>query len=449
MGGKRARGQKFLVVLTVVLVLGIAASFAVSAAQERALAEGIARAKAAGFPFKAEDLKPARMPKPAENAALIYEKLDALRRSLVFTDQSAGQVALSKPWPDDPRTPEEWAAMELYVTEAEPLIEAFMRAAQLPSCYFDKDWDEGVGLLLPEYAAVKEAARTALGRAALRARRGEVSFLEDVAAVRRSARHMQAQPPLIALHVSFSLDSMGLTAIQQSLAHFSGDTKSLEAIRVEAAAFPEEWDVEVQLRCEAFFGWWCANHLDLVAQYMTGADYSHVGPPQVEPHVRFLAGTQTVARTVKRSILEIYTPALGSYEPGTDERKLFDGLDERGRRASESLVAGYFVGVIAPVFGRTPIAMDRLRAVRRCILAAVAVLEHRNARGAWPETLAAAGVDLLDPFDGKPLRFKAVGGGFRVWSVGDDLKDDGGLTRKEGQGSYDEVLVFDPAGVPK
>jgi hypothetical protein len=48
-----------------------------------------------------------------------------------------------------------------------------------------------------------------------------------------------------------------------------------------------------------------------------------------------------------------------------------------------------------------------------------------------PESLAEAGVEELDPFDSGSLRLLRTNGGFRVYSVGDDGKDDLGLTQYE------------------
>lgn len=33
----------------------------------------------------------------------------------------------------------------------------------------------------------------------------------------------------------------------------------------------------------------------------------------------------------------------------------------------------------------------------------------------------------LDPFDGKPLRYRKLSKGFKVWSVGPNLRDDRGM----------------------
>jgi hypothetical protein len=71
------------------------------------------------------------------------------------------------------------------------------------------------------------------------------------------------------------------------------------------------------------------------------------------------------------------------------------------------------------------------------------VLIYKAKNGRLPNTLAEAGVTELDPFDGKPLRYKAIGGGCKVYSIGVDKVDDGGLrVRKEGSSNMDIVVQF-------
>ncbi len=64
-------------------------------------------------------------------------------------------------------------------------------------------------------------------------------------------------------------------------------------------------------------------------------------------------------------------------------------------------------------------------------LFAIAMEQYRRAHGAWPATLAELAPKFLptapiDPYDGKPLRYRLTGGIPTVWSVDRDLKDDGG-----------------------
>ena len=48
---------------------------------------------------------------------------------------------------------------------------------------------------------------------------------------------------------------------------------------------------------------------------------------------------------------------------------------------------------------------------------------YRLGHGRFPEQLPE---DLVDPFDGKPLRHSLDDGALKIWSVGQDLDDDGG-----------------------
>jgi hypothetical protein len=75
------------------------------------------------------------------------------------------------------------------------------------------------------------------------------------------------------------------------------------------------------------------------------------------------------------------------------------------------------------------------QALLRCTLAALAVESYRLAHGKWPESLASMGPELLretpiDPFDGRPLRFRRLENGLVIYSVGPDGQDDGGILNR-------------------
>ena len=67
----------------------------------------------------------------------------------------------------------------------------------------------------------------------------------------------------------------------------------------------------------------------------------------------------------------------------------------------------------------------------RTAQAAIAIQRYRLATGKFPETLNDLVPDYLelvptDPFDGKELRYKKLETGYFVYSIGEDLSDDGG-----------------------
>jgi hypothetical protein len=74
----------------------------------------------------------------------------------------------------------------------------------------------------------------------------------------------------------------------------------------------------------------------------------------------------------------------------------------------------------------------RVQAQVRCLIAALAIERYRQRHHGWPKGLTdlAPFVDgriLVDPFDGKPLRYRRLPDGVLVYSIGPDETDNGGV----------------------
>ena len=90
----------------------------------------------------------------------------------------------------------------------------------------------------------------------------------------------------------------------------------------------------------------------------------------------------------------------------------------------------------------------------RALLAALACERYRLATGRWPEDLMSLvpkylEVVPLDPFDGRPVRYRRIPDGIMLWSIGENMVDNGGdVPRLEGQrseGTRDvTVVVLNP-----
>ena len=87
---------------------------------------------------------------------------------------------------------------------------------------------------------------------------------------------------------------------------------------------------------------------------------------------------------------------------------------------------------IAPALARITTLETRVIAHLRTAQVALAIQRYRLAAGALPDKLAALAPAYLetvpkDPFDGNNLRYRKLdAGGFVVYSIGEDLSDDGG-----------------------
>lgn len=86
--------------------------------------------------------------------------------------------------------------------------------------------------------------------------------------------------------------------------------------------------------------------------------------------------------------------------------------------------------------------------------AGLGLLQYRKEHGAFPQTLDDVKLEkLVDPFVQEPLRYRAEQGGFIVYSVGDDLHDNGGVPRERWDSNnpryktpeYDLLWRFDDA----
>ena len=64
---------------------------------------------------------------------------------------------------------------------------------------------------------------------------------------------------------------------------------------------------------------------------------------------------------------------------------------------------------------------------KRVLMTAADVEIYRAQHGTLPPNLSAVSSELpFDPFDGKPLRYVTRPGGYSIYSVGENMQDDGG-----------------------
>lgn len=175
--------------------------------------------------------------------------------------------------------------------------------------------------------------------------------------------------------------------------------------------------------------------------------------------VRRLGGTEEATQA---HLAALFSRLVANAENPYSPEGLLAGLPEwcraRGRTPWTrdpvgAAIAGAYLRHAAVAAAVEPTLRLELRAARL----ALALRLWKDARGAYPETLAALAegegaplgtADLADPFspDGAPLRYERDGEGWRFWSVGLDGRDGGGrrdaFTAPDGSDLSDSDLVF-------
>jgi hypothetical protein len=125
-------------------------------------------------------------------------------------------------------------------------------------------------------------------------------------------------------------------------------------------------------------------------------------------------------------------------------------------RADQTLgsewVADLIVTTFMPHLARAGVLQERLGVRRNATIVALALVAHRGERGRYPGKLDALAPAYLKevPIDicsGGPLIYKVIGDGFVLYSVGENLRDDGGRTAADGEG-FDDIVIRVPAPHP-
>lgn len=115
----------------------------------------------------------------------------------------------------------------------------------------------------------------------------------------------------------------------------------------------------------------------------------------------------------------------------------------RGRAAASQEVADSLVSSLMPTLSGAKVYQDRAVMKRRLAVVAMALAAYRAEKGEYPAGLAALRPECLkkipgDLFTEKPLRYSRVGKGFLLYSVGENMADDGA---KDRAGGGDDVVV--------
>ncbi len=383
----------------------------------------------------------------ADNAALVYQRAHEMITARPTPDRIS---PLATPKPNDGFNPEDPELLS-WLESNRPIFDLLRRATALPGCSFPHDYAQPrLDWLLPELAGMRESAR----RLALRVRwlaargRGAEAFA-DAAVMASLSRHTRSSSPmLIGYLVSVATDGLANRALEQALAAGGAPDRALaDLLAVESTGFATALVRSLQL--EEAFG--LATFADL-SEDLDGAVTREV--------VGFRLPLQDVGLVLFRVFLldddvRTYRMLMDrcqslAPQPWHKSGTQWQDLDQWLDRTPRGLLSRLLVPALASAARRSAMAEANAALARLAIASEL----YRRKIGAWPGSVAdlgkvtlegeapsAAGATSLavlaglgvDPFDGQPLRVKAVDGGLILYSVGPDGKDDEGATDPDDQ----------------
>ncbi|HRI43542.1 MAG TPA: hypothetical protein PLL78_06540 [Fimbriimonadaceae bacterium] len=411
-----------------------------SAAQLPALA---ASAREARLPFTAEDLLPAPPFDPLDNAGPDATRLCHLLGALPDGAAVIGKIEEASIWR---RTD---ASAELkQMAEAFRLIETITAKPRLD---FQRDWELLPLLPMLETTELRKALRLISARARIRSLGGDfdgaVADLERTFAL---AELIGQEPTLSASSLRVEGLVLAYTTVRRLATHWPGDAAKLAALRSTVADEPEflllepirglQFMAVAYLRNAAFFA-------DPPLELLSPPPLTHPNyrPPTGPPWLRREGlPTGLLERAALVESLRYFLAIARAFEGGVPKpfrltlaiQMAEDVLKSNSSKAAE-MVHRFSLG------NTNILSYYRPEAQRQVTLGYLEALSTRAKTGVYPKYLEGS---YPDPLGEGNVGYRLDDLGFRVWSVGFNLTDDGGRLRmeaKSGQG-WDEVAPYPP-----
>jgi hypothetical protein len=447
--------NKLLLAGSVVVLAGAIGFWGWDASTKTALAAALERCRAAGLPVTVDDLRPPPVP-DADNAALVLNQLEPLFKAL---PAPAGSESLGDALADFEQAHpsiqlDEAGKKELTaLLDNQPVRDVLARiheATAKPAYNAHLNYEKGLGTILQSPSRFLNPARFLVGEARLAVLRGQTDeACTEVWNLTLLADHSGHEPIVVSQLFRFAIWRMALDEIEK----LAG-----------SGSMPIAWNQRFAERLE---------RLDLTGPLAQSLDGERVAFGQIV-FGQLLARKEQLGKIVSNMDVHLFSLMgvkawlnLESYRiPGVlrlEEAEYIDLMREtrsliadtsRGYRETDQQLKTMasavspnrlMLKVLSGTIGGINTKLWEMRARINCAKVGLALERFRQAKGDYPATLAALVPDYLpkvppDIFTNQPLIYRTEPGGAVVYSVGPNLRDDGGgfdkATDKDDQGWF-------------
>ena len=378
------------------------------------LEQELERLQKAGEPTRWEDIAPP-VPKHLDGTPLLLKAVEQLH--------AAQQKFL----------PNVWETYNAQVLEAaRPALKTFRQALAFPYWRL-VDPKQVAEFETPdeEYKALREFARLLRAEALQRKRKGNVDgALESCQTILKLCRHMDDEPYLIAFLVQRAIFAIGTRALwDEVLSDADASATAYRAVLAELRA----WDID-----RAFVR--ALKGEQVIAGILFYDSFrKKLGGCGLFPVSTWIAANQSLTLDFYRQLLPIAQKGVPYDRPKIS--RLIADFTQKTQGRNTILANLHISSVEDRLFDR----VTETHALQRVTEVALALRLYRKEHGRYPEDLQALAPKFLpsvpsDPYDGKPLRYRKLQKGFKVWSVGGNRKDDGGVKVRDWWRRGDLVL---------
>ena len=393
-------------------------------------------------------------PPAGQNAATFFQQgFDALK----ITDQDINSPALpflgkGKLPPLDAKLPDAtWKAIFDLVQRNQKAIAYFTNGMEFPESRYPLDFTQGADMRLPHLAKVKQAAQLEALIAIARADQHDAGQAYDgIVGAFKIGDSLKSEPILISQLVRIACFGTGVAALEQvvnrvnlpsdSLAQLNGFLKDAEAFEASGEAMTR---VAVCERSEGLF------YLSKPAAEFEKLWQQNMTTPANDSPKDFNLKKQIASLPAQRAFCEEtwnhFISLVQASPPDSLPERLKPAEYFTMRDSQAKTNNFYFARMFSPALGGAIRKEVKSLANLRLAETAVALERFRGThQNAYPDSLAELSPEFLpqipkDPYDAQPLRYHKTKTGYQLYSVGPNLRDDGGQRGEKDEGD----IVFE------
>ena len=369
---------------------------------------------------------PPRIP-DRDNAAIVYEQ--AFEGLLPMKSQGKSLQEKLEQWTNPGETGLDVKDPDLrqFLQDNAGRIALLHKAAAKPGCYFERDYHwPTIYMLLPEISPMRKAAKLLALDARVKAADGDMrGALQNINSMFAISQHIGAEPLLIVMLVSSSVEKIAANTLQDVLANRNLSSEDLPDIRLEDGSSYQKLleralRMEEALRLTAF----CeigTGKMDLRGLMGEGSECPN-GWLVVSLYRGFLLpGDLADHRRLSQQLREL--AAKPYYEASSQLKQFNDQWNSK--------TTGLLTRVLMPALGRAGEVATRADALRQAVKLGLAAEQYHARNDRYPDRVDELAPDFIlilprDPFDGKPMRMERTADGLIFYSVGPDMADNHG-----------------------
>lgn len=400
------------------------------------LAQAESTYKASGLPWTADDVRPNPPVADNENAApgiLATIKL-VPRRAFDYSKPTEDRIRQL-------RATNKYRELLNILDPYQGELDKMAAAVEKPRFDSNPDWDLGEDLIFQELAHMKWFVKRLALRAEAKAGLGKhLEALRDFEAAWRLAHHIGQEPFTLFITASNSSQAVVLDSILRCASKANFDQTSLTGL-IEIILSREEPNLIAALRGEIYMGLAVLRREKGVDSFFPEINSDFVDSMDNWIDDRFPARTKYAAIRVRylQANAEIgHMLAKSNHDFNLLGRKSDEVIDRyEDRRGKSHRFVGFGFSIYTNGFLNG-------RSRRTSTLALLRSLQIKLETGKLPEAIDQIPGSWVDPFTNKPLKLVRKGNIVRIYSVGPDLKDEGGLTKAESMSSNDDIVMIYP-----